>query len=79
MCALLSDLKILEDGDLSEIGERGVCISCYSQDMSLTYECRSICLVGKKREVRRIRLLTSVEPLLTNLIVSLARAVYSRA
>ena len=79
MCALLSDLKILEDGDLSEIGERGVCISCCSQDMSLTYECRSICLVGKKREVRRIRLLTSVELSLTNLIVSLARAVYSRA
>ena len=24
VCALLSDLKILEDGDLSEIGERGV-------------------------------------------------------
>lgn len=24
-CALLSDLKILEDGDMSEIGERGVC------------------------------------------------------
>lgn len=24
VCALLSDLKILEDGDMSEIGERGV-------------------------------------------------------
>lgn len=24
-CALLSDLEILEDGDQSEIGERGVC------------------------------------------------------
>jgi hypothetical protein len=26
VCALLSDLKILEDGDMSEIGERGVCV-----------------------------------------------------
>lgn len=25
VCALVSDLKILEDGDGSEIGERGVC------------------------------------------------------
>ena len=32
VCALLSDLKILEDGDLSEIGERGVrfIASCFS-------------------------------------------------
>ena len=27
VCALLSDLKILEDGDMSEIGERGVNLS----------------------------------------------------
>ena len=27
VCALESDLKILEDGDLSEIGERGVNLS----------------------------------------------------
>jgi len=25
VCALVNDLKILEDGDESEIGERGVC------------------------------------------------------
>jgi hypothetical protein len=25
VCALISDLEILEDGDESEIGERGVC------------------------------------------------------
>ena len=27
VCALISDLEILEDGDEAEIGERGVCIS----------------------------------------------------
>ena len=27
MCALVSDLKILEDGDEAEIGERGVNLS----------------------------------------------------
>ena len=27
VCALTSDLEILEDGDEAEIGERGVCIS----------------------------------------------------
>jgi len=26
VCALVSDLEILEDGDDSEIGERGVCV-----------------------------------------------------
>ena len=29
VCALLSDLKILEDGDMSEIGERGVSSPTY--------------------------------------------------
>ena len=37
VCALLSDLKILEDGDMSEIGERGVSISPFSYRIVLTF------------------------------------------
>ena len=43
VCALLSDLKILEDGDMSEIGERGVNLSGGQKARGMFYltVCRS--------------------------------------
>ena len=37
VCALLSDLKILEDGDLSEIGERGVRFIVFCSSLTLMH------------------------------------------
>ena len=34
VCALVNDLKILEDGDESEIGERGVGANCLASVMA---------------------------------------------
>jgi hypothetical protein len=56
VCALVSDLEILEDGDEAEIGERGVrVVFCQSSDSALNNDssaCRSIFLAGRRREVR---------------------------
>jgi hypothetical protein len=50
VCALVNDLKILEDGDESEIGERGVCTisPLLCADMNVKAFHRSIYLVDKK-------------------------------
>lgn len=60
VCALLSDLHILEDGDESEIGERGVSYlpHCGEKRKSLAAALthphlpRSTCLVVRRLEVR---------------------------
>jgi len=63
-CALISDLKILEDGDEAEIGERGVNLSGGQKARGSFYR----------------RVVTTCIGLTANLpTVSLARAVYSRA
>jgi hypothetical protein len=49
VCSLVTDLKILEDGDESEIGERGVCEHSHSLQLQRTKAfSRSICLGDKK-------------------------------
>lgn len=51
-CALLSDLEILEDGDESEIGERGVRgYESVHETVSNLLLCRSTCRVARKLEV----------------------------
>lgn len=58
-CALISDLKILEDGDESEIGERGVSDFRRLFHDALRLTCmvlRSTCLEVKKLEVRELSL-----------------------
>lgn len=80
VCALVNDLKILEDSDESEIGERGVHApsSLLRDDTDMSH--RSICLVDKKRAVSLLRTTDRFEiPQCISSIVSLARAVYSRA
>jgi hypothetical protein len=54
VCALVNDLKILEDGDESEIGERGVCaysltLLCTEYDVKASH--RLIYLADKKLAV----------------------------
>jgi hypothetical protein len=52
VCALVNDLKILEDGDESEIGERGVCANSLEPHLRSKWHTkafhRSICPVDKK-------------------------------
>jgi hypothetical protein len=51
VCALVSDLKILEDGDESEIGERGVRVPSSPLRDDTDMFRRSICQVDKKHAV----------------------------
>ena len=51
MCALTSDLEILEDGDESEIGERGVSVSKFRRRSVILLGFRSIYLVVRRLEV----------------------------
>lgn len=46
VCALLSDLEILEDGDMSEIGERGVTLSGGQKARGLSFETNSSDIVS---------------------------------
>lgn len=53
VCALKSDLEILEDGDMSEIGERGVRIhnTDFVRKRNRRFVFRSICQEVRKQEV----------------------------
>lgn len=79
-CALLSDLEILEDGDESEIGERGV-----SRYKSVHGRYLTCFFAGQPVGWPESSRYASALPLLPGRIidfgsaVSLARAVYSRA
>ena len=79
VCALVSDLKILEDGDESEIGERGVSLA----EKYLAGWCRAkylqVNLSGGQKARGMFLHLISIEMILHRVLVSLARAVYSRA
>ncbi len=80
MCALVSDLKILEDGDESEIGERGVSkLNSKYENVWLNYLKVNLS-GGQKARGLYLHLKFPVQMTSIHLVVvSLARAVYSRA
>lgn len=78
VCALLSDLKILEDGDMSEIGERGVSPCALVLQRVLTEYLGEF--VWRPKSTRYIHRCSAFGQRFSHsFTVSLARAVYSRA
>jgi hypothetical protein len=80
VCALVSDLDILEDGDESEIGERGVSYLSFKLILD-AYRSKQVNLSGGQKARGQwssffTSIFFSVEVITA---VSLARAVYSRA